>query len=436
MLLAALLKKSKTVNSAASVWKGPCGEGPQGGITASLLARSFVCPERFRIYAVEGLRPVDGFNHRLEYGNMWHVCEEALASKLSWDVRLLEYAQELCHRYPIQQAEIDKWYYVCLTQFPLYVEWWGKHPDVKDRTPLLAEQVFDVPYPLPSGRTARLRGKLDSVDLIGKGKNIGAWLQENKSKGDIDESQLRRQLSSGFDLQTMIYLTALRSFDWNSIGKDALLTHPDNIRGVRYNVVRRPLSGGRGSIVQSEGTSGSKCNLKACRNTVGYPSRGLLNCPKCSGVGRYGARPAETNVEYMSRLADVIRDAHGPEWGIPDGEHFFFMRWNVNVLPTDIERFKRECLTPVLENLCDDFEWWEWCKLRGGKGPNVVDGVYSYTTRGVEFPEHCRRHFVTPFGVYNPLVENGATDVDEYLRTGSEVGLHQVTNLFPELSNV
>ena len=433
MSLAVALKKSKQSSAKASrpVWAGPCAEGPQGGVTQGLLARYFVCPERFRIHAIEGLRPAETFNHRLEYGNMWHVCEESLAAGQNpsnkadqWEP-LKEHVRQLCRKFPLQQSEIVKWHNVCKVQFPLCVEWWSRHPDVKDRRPLLQEQVFDVPYRLSSGRVVRLRGKWDSVDLIGSGKNAGIWLQENKSKGDIDELQLKRQLSSGFDLQTLFYLIALtKSFTFQK-GPGTLAKLPGNypIVGVRYNVIRRPLSGGRGSISQRDATQGSKCNLKSCCMS---PSQFF---EKCRGTGRVGAKPAETDSEFASRLSDVIKSATGPEWEMPAGEHYFFMRWNVGILPADIERFKRECLDPTLENLCNDFEWWEFCNrvCKGKHSPFDMD------IRINQFPYHVKRHFVLPFGVYNPIAEGGSSDLDEHLRTGSTVGLHVMDDLFPEL---
>jgi len=352
---------------------------------------------------------------------MWHVCEEALSrtavfGKPDWERSLWEYSQQLCRRFPLQQQEIEKWYGVCCTQFPLYVEWWGEHSDVKERTPFLQEQVFDVSYPLSSGRVARLRGKWDSVDLIGKGRSEGMWLQENKTKGDIDEPQLRRQLSSGFDIQTMFYLVALAAnMDAGKMGKSK-----QSLRGVRYNVVRRPLSGGRGSISRREATQGAKCSLKSCRE------RPDPACDKCGGSGRVGAKPAETAAEFSARLADVIRSAHGPEWGMPPDEHYFFMRWNIDILSADVERFRRECLDPVLENLCDDWEWWNVCFTKRFD-------LWDAKTRQRKFPDHRRRHFVTPFGVYNSLAEGDGTDLDEYLRIGSTVGLHRADDLFPEL---
>ena len=38
-----------------------------------------------------------------------------------------------------------------------------------------------------------------------------------------------------------------------------------------------------------------------------------------------------------------------------------------------------------------------------------------------------------PFGSVNWLDEGGSSDLDEYLATGSTVGLRQVEELFPEL---
>jgi len=61
---------------------------------------------------------------------------------------------------------------------------------------------------------------------------------------------------------------------------------------------------------------------------------------------------------------------------------------------------------------------------------NVFDGQ-----KRAERFDHCKRHFVFPFGVYSPLTDGGATDADEFVMTGNTVGLQRVTNLFPELQN-
>jgi hypothetical protein len=283
---------------------------------------------------------------------------------------LKQYASRLCQQYPLQQEQIRHWYNVCKTQFPLYVKYWAKHPDVKERTPLLQEQVFDVPYKLPSGRVVRLRGKWDSVDLNGKGKNATVYLQENKSKGDIDEQQLKRQL--GFDLQTMIYHIALCKADWKSIGGMGIIGPAYKIAGVRYNVIRRPLSGGKGSIRKHQPT-------------------------KSNPAG-------ESDEEFYARLGEVIMEDPG----------YYFMRWRVEVTPGDVRRFKHEFLDNALEELCN---WWGWVSSPEGRKDPFGDPI----------------HYRLPYGIYNVLAEGGSSEVDEYLASGSELGLTKNNELFREL---
>jgi hypothetical protein len=371
-------------------------------VTYSLLSRYLVCKERFRLYVMDGLRGADRFSHRMEYGNMWHACEEALAgcdkSKYDagyfWQQKLKEYAAGLVKRYPFQSDEIEKWYQVCKIQFPLYVDYWRKHPDVQKREPLIQEQAFDVPYPLPSGRVVRLRGKWDSVDYVKAGPNKGVWIQENKTKGDIDEGALQAQLS--FDLQSMIYVVALEyTPTLDGVGlvggspKRLVAAVPRPIRGVRYNVVRRPLSGGAGNIKQHKPSK---------KNPAG-----------------------ETAAEYYARLGDVLADHLNP-----DGTSRQFMRWEVPVTAGELEAFRRTCLDPLLDNLLDDYEWWAKAKEKGLDPFNACE-------RAGHCGVHTSRHYRHPYGVRNSIDEGYGTDLDEYMRTGSEVGLVRVKNLFKEL---
>lgn len=390
--LADRLKSSgvKLYRDSEPVWKGPEEEG----VTQSLLGRFLCCRERFRLLVVKGFKPEDAFNVRLEYGNLWHACEEAHAAGLPITDKLLAYCKQLAKQYPLQAEQVEHWYNVCKLQFPIYVEWWEKHPDTLQRTPISQEQVFSVPYVLPyTGRIVRLRGKFDAVDLIGRGRLAGEYLQENKTKGDIVARTMQRQLT--FDLQTMLYLIALKS----------MRSNPSKVKGVRYNVVRRPLSGGKHSIKQLEGTQGARCNLKSCKKEPD-PS-----CEKCRGSGRYGARPPEKLHEYYSRLADLIKnDSVDPV----TKDHHYFMRWKVEISDRDIEKFKQECLDPVLEQLCD---WWT-C-INGG---TITHDVSRY------------QHYRLPYGIYNPTTEGIRSEVDEYLESGSELGLRRVDNLFPELT--
>ena len=381
------------------VWAGPESDADNGGITFSLLTKFLSCRERFRLRVIEGLKQVDSFSHHIEYGNMWHACEEALAANKPWERALTQYVQKLWVKYRTQQEQISHWHQVCALQFPLYINWWKKHPDVKDRTPLMQEEVFKVPYTLPSGRTVYLRGKFDSVDLIGKGKSAGIYLQENKTKGDIDEASLQHQLR--FDLQTMLYLVALdesqTTMDLEREESVQTLFEKTKLAGVRYNVVRRPLSGGKGSIKRKEGGKNS---------------------------------PGESAADFYARLSDVIENAYGAEFDRREDQHYFFMRWKVEVSQQDIDKFKRECLDPILEQLC---VWYLHVTSAVGKqnpfGPFFVGSTSESATGGEEYYPHWRH----PYGSVNVVDEYGAQDVDNYMETGSETGLVRNAELFSEL---
>jgi hypothetical protein len=366
---------------ARPLWKGPS----EDGITFSLLSRYLVCRERFRLLVIDALAPSEDFNHRIEYGNMWHACEEAVAKGADWEAYLMTCASALVKKYRMASEQVEKWYQVCLRQFPVYLDYWREHPDVERREPVAGEVSYRIPYALPSGRVVFLRGKFDSVDVV----DGAVWLQENKTKGDIKEEQMRRQLK--FDLQTMFYMTALSQLNlYRGFGHpptdalaEAINYRP--VTGIRYNVVRRPLSGGKGNIVQHK------------------PS-------KSNPLG-------ESTQDFYNRLQQYFLDEPAQ----------FFMRWHVLISADDLTAFARRCLAGILENLCDDYEWWADCKTTRGD-------VWNAERRSKEFPHHSPRHFVYPYGVFNPLTEGGTAEVDEYMFTGSEVGLDRATTLFPELT--
>lgn len=370
------------------LWQGPCADGPLGGITQSMIGRFLSCRERFRLKYILGLEPFPKWSHRLGYGTMWHICEEAHAKcegPHTWDktfAPLQDHFEQLTNMFPMQREELYKWYMVCRTQFPEYLKYWADHSDVRNRHPLMQEQVFDIPYRLISGRIVRLRGKFDSVDFIpahtdSEGRNWpdGIWLQENKTKGDINRVQVERQLK--FDLQSMLYLIALEEV--RGMGGELGLpsTNGEPILGVRYNVVRRPLGSGKGNI--------SPHKAKYLKNKV---------------------VPAETPDEFFERLR---RDYFETE---PD---YWFFRVRAEVTSDDIGVFQETCLDPILENIC----WW------------YESVTKKLCTRWEFHPSNF--NYRTPFGVYNAMTEAGATEYDSYLETGSEVGLRRTEELFTEL---
>ena len=343
-----------------SLWKGP----EEDGVTQSLLGRFLACRERFRLYVVEGLREPEAFNEKIEYGNIWHACEEALAARRSWQLALKSYAVKLQLKYPNDRKAVVKWSTICRIQFPIYVEYWRNQSDVLNRTPVAQELAFRVPYELPSGRIVTLRGKFDGIDLIGRKKKL-LYIQENKSKGSINEEQLRSELH--YNLQALFYFLALKRMQADGYQSGYKLA------GIRYNVVRRPLADWQG-----------KFNIKRRKGRM-------------TKKGRVGE---ETEAEYYNRLGNLIRK---------HGEHFF-MRWKIEILPSDLHKFVENTFHPILEQLCD---WWEWVQ------------------RGMPPGDHV--HFRMPFGVYNPVMEGRPGAFADFLNKGDTRSVQKVHTLFPEL---
>lgn len=370
-----LVKKLRTVEHPLP-WAGPSGEGSSGGVTQSMLGRYLCCKERFRILVIEGLKPRPRFSAPMDFGNLWHSCEEALASGNDYTTGLENTLNKMLAQYPRDVENVLHWGSVAQELFPVYADYWSEHPDVRNRTPLLSEQVFDVSYTLPSGRVVRLRGKWDSEDLVNDGKTCDLWLQENKTKSSIDRPKIMRQLT--FDLQTMLYLIALgqdTGIEALEKVKEALGTR--ETRGVRYNVVRRSAH--------------------------------------------------KTAASMMKKVKEDMDCGRSNEW---------FDRFNVHVSAQDIKKFKQECLDPVLENLLDDYEWWADCKSETDAGVGWSPAIlWNGERRHLRFSHHLPRHFRFPFGVYHSVLEGGFGDVDAYMEDGSEAGLQRVTNLFPELQD-
>lgn len=346
--------KRKKAPKFEPLWKGP----EVDGITQSMISSWLHCREQTRIKYILGYTAHPKFRAALDYGHLWHCCEENLAGGNDWRGPLKQMAQDYLRRYPTQNEEINHWYQVCKLHFPIYVQYWKDHDDVKNRKPIYQEKVFKVPYTLRNGRTILLRGKWDSVDSISK----KIWLQEDKTKSQVVEEKLTQNLD--YDLQTMTYLAALREH-LKAEGVSAKLG------GIRYNVVRRPLSGGKGSIRRKKPT---KANPRG-----------------------------ESLEDYYERLRTVLTENAEED----------FHRWKVIVTEADIKRFEHHTLNNVLEEIV---RWYDWISSPAGIKDPFANSV----------------HFRYPYGVYNPTLEGNATEYDTYLRTGSTAGLTR-RELFQEL---
>lgn len=353
----------KSVTAPGPAWAGPCSPGPEGGVTVSLMQKALACRDRFRVLTIDGWRAAPRFCHRLFFGSAWHAAEEAYAKTASVPHAVSVsnmYAIFEVRRHPFSRDDVIKWSSVIDVTFPEYVAFWGRSPDQSGHVSVCQEQVFHVPYTLPSGRVVYLRGKRDGVTRDPDGR---LWLFETKTKGEVDEVEIRSQLS--FDLQTMTYLTALTL--------DPEYAEP--VAGVRYNVIRRPLSGGKGTIVRHKPTK---------KNPLG-----------------------ETVEEYYTRLREYISD---------EPETYFF-RWECGVGDGDVAAFRQAFLDPFLEFLCT---WYE------SVNPASYCDTYPLPPSALTWR--------TPFGLTSQISDGYGSDVDRYLNTGSTVGLARVDTLFPELA--
>lgn len=133
--------------------------------------------------------------------------------------------------------------------------------------------------------------------------------------------------------------------------------------------MRRPLSGGKGTIRQHKPTK---------KNPQG-----------------------ESSESFYKRLKEVIES---------DKEHFFF-RLRINTTEQNLRHFRNLFLSPTLKRLCN---WYNW----------ITEGDKS---------EINQLHYQYPYGIYNPISEGGSTFLDNYISTGSKIGLEVAETVFPEL---
>jgi hypothetical protein len=202
----------------------PLWDLDRDGITSSMLSKFVVCQERFRLSAVEGWTD-SKVSVPLEYGSCFHECLEnhAAGNPRSTEQVVGDYYRKKIDGKMLDVEERKTMQIICGmvgVVFPQYVDYW-KSKDL-NKTYIFQEQTFEVMYQLPTGRMIKLRGRWDE----GYVDERGMWLQENKTKGNIDEEYLQASLHQ--DLQTMFYTLAL------SIHQG----YPPY--GVLYNVARRP----------------------------------------------------------------------------------------------------------------------------------------------------------------------------------------------------
>lgn len=360
----------------ASYWKGP----EESGISFSSLCKWIVCPERARLYLIEGLREEE-FSSGIAYGEIWHGAEEDYHRAGAWKTGAKKAADNLKEEYPANLEDIDFLYKLCLIQFPIYLNEWNRDPNVRKRESLLQEPKFWTPYRLPSGRTVHLYGYIDQVFREGK----YTYLQENKTKERIDELGLSRTVA--LNLQNMYYLIAY----------NAAKLGPRSNR-ILYNVIRKPATTphkGRGKARKGKETwkQFEERLSAAIRKDPGhYFKRWKVHVTQAD-VKRFTEQCLNPLLE---RLCDwwawISVDPHNP-WRLPSPQRPWRTLEDATVLHGDAEI---------------EFSHKEVTLSEAAVLPPIPGG-------GI--------HYQTPFGVYNPLGQGLRGDYFSLLTSGSKKGL-------------
>lgn len=187
----------------------------EDGLSYSSLSSFLVCRERFRLRKVVGLQEI-GSKEAMEFGTIFHLCLEMSAQGLT-RTRINAYFRNK-NRQGLYNPRLCS---IALTMLPLYKEHWKTF--IKKIHYYETEQEFRIPYTCSLGKTVNLIGIRDQGFI----KNNKVWLQENKTKSEINEEVLMQTLPSM--LQPMMYLYSLQH-----------LHDPANIGGFIYNVIRKP----------------------------------------------------------------------------------------------------------------------------------------------------------------------------------------------------
>jgi hypothetical protein len=183
------------------------------GVSFSLLSRFINCRERFRLYAVEGMREEKSSKGAMDWGTYVHELIEIQAKYQHLSSSgVIRRAKRTIGGLPKAQADLI---------FHKYMEHYEDH----QYDYFAQEQEFRVKYTMCTGHQMNLVGKTDEIIDCGNGE---LWIQENKTKEKINEYKIESGLID--DLQTMMYAVCVQ------------LLFKKPVTGVVYNVIRNPTS--------------------------------------------------------------------------------------------------------------------------------------------------------------------------------------------------
>lgn len=290
------------------------------GISYSLLCKFRNCRERFRVSTVEGLRPADR-KEAMDFGTIFHKALEYTAQGKT----TTQVITQLMKFY--QGTSMDP---LLVKQACTLVPHYNRYYATEKHNYIAQEEVFDIPYKsTTTGKIIRLRGRRDEVFL----RNGAIWLQENKTKTNIQEDKILATLP--YDLQTMLYVYSMtHDYKGRKIG------------GVLYNVIRKP---------------GQK------------------------------QKQNESDNEFLTRINEEIAKDVDNALATNEMSHYF-KRYEVELTPSDIANFYTKMLVPMLESVV---VWWEsiksnpfnpWVDEQGKPNPHHYQtpfGIFDPMTIGV-----------------------------------------------------
>jgi len=223
-------KPELKINSSPQVNKQAGWDLYRDGISKSMLEKFHACPEKMRLSYIQGIKG-DYDSANLRFGNTVHsaiermyrdgVCNEARSEQrikeILMDIRRadIKKAATAVNKASILET-IEENHGKAIAVVLGYYRYW-KETDSK-RKWIDLEKEFDILF---SG--IRIRGKIDGSYRPDTGK---IWIKDIKTKGQINENNLRLVMSN--DLQLNIY------------GWAAKQLYNEPVAGVEYDIIRNP----------------------------------------------------------------------------------------------------------------------------------------------------------------------------------------------------
>jgi hypothetical protein len=277
------------------------------GITQSALSQFTNCPEQFSLNYVEGWTP-RSFSAPLEFGSVFHLCLQAQGLKATRSLSPEKIAQDVTKTYEanrrplLKSPEDGQALSKCLAQieavFPLYYRHYQQ--DDRKQTWTAREKKFQLEHTFdrqePWVGQTRLPVK---IKVLLRGMRDGDY-----------------QLRVGGKLRRGLFETKTKS-ELNDLEIQS---------GLRADLQ-------------------TMFYLYAMKLEYGeYPCEVLYNCVRRPGLVY---NPNKENLkDYKDRIQRDIQDR--PQW--------YFKRWEVTVLPEDIDTFVATTLDPILRLM---YFWWE-----------------------------------------------------------------------------